>query len=98
MDIPPAGGCDGGNRTVGSGDLSLPPQKHGCTFHYNQANYGHVSGVVAKNGDKDIQAVVVLGRSGCRRDADSRSGGGTDGGRRRTVRRRRKIKLVGGIM
>ena len=31
--LPPAGGCDGGGRFAGGGDLHLPPPEHSCKIY-----------------------------------------------------------------
>ena len=77
VDIPPAGGRDGGSGTAGDGYLRPPPLQNGCTDHCGQANYGPMFGSIAETGDKDIQAVVVTQRSGCGRDAGGTLGGKT---------------------
>ena len=82
MDILPAGGCDDGSRTAGSGDIRLPLTEHGHTVHCDQARYGPVSGGGMETGAKDIQSLVGTGWGGCEKDADSGSGDRTSGGRR----------------
>ena len=44
MGISPAGGSDGRVGIVINGDLHLPPLEQSCTHHYDQVNYGPVSG------------------------------------------------------
>ena len=80
MDILPARGRDGGSGTAEGGDLRLPPPEHGRVVHFNQDHYGPMSGGGVETGAKDIQVLVVTGSSGCVRDADSGSGGGTNRG------------------
>ena len=60
MDIPPAGGHDGGSGTAGGGYLHLPPPEYGHTVHCNQSHYGPISGGGADTRAKDIQAVVGI--------------------------------------
>ena len=79
MGIPPTGGRDGGGRTTGGVDLSIPTLEHGCTVYCNQSHYVPVSGSEAEARVKGAQAVVVPGRVVCGRDADGGSGGRMDG-------------------
>ena len=81
MDITPTGGHDDGSGTAGGGDLRLLTPEHVFPFHCKHDHYGPVSGGGMGNRDKDIQAVVRTGQSGCGGDTDGISGGGTDVGR-----------------
>ena len=80
MDIPPAGGLDGGGGTIGGGDPCLPPPDHSRTVHCDQAHYGPVSGGGAAAGFKGVQAVVGSGQILLGGDVNVGSGGGTDVG------------------
>ena len=43
VDIPPAGGRNGGSTAAGVGYLRLPPPEHGYIVHCKQDHYGPVS-------------------------------------------------------
>ena len=77
MEIPPAGGHNGGDETVGGGDLHLPPPEHSRTVQCKQAHYGPVSGSGAATGAMGIQVVAGTGQGVCGGDEDSGLGGGT---------------------
>ena len=79
MGLSPSGGRDGGGRTAGGGDLSIPPPEHSRTFFCDQVHYGTVYGGRAESRVKGDQAVVGAGRTGYGGDADGGSGGRTDG-------------------
>ena len=79
VDIPSGGGCDGIGGPSGGGYLLLPPPENSDTVYCDQAYYGPVSGGRSENGATDPQAVVGARRVGYGGDANSGSGGGTDG-------------------
>ena len=76
-----AGRNSGRGGIAGGGYLHLPPPEHSHTVHYNEANYGPLSGDEAAAGVKGGQAVVGAGRLGLGGDADRGSGGEKEGGR-----------------
>ena len=80
MDIPPTGGRDDRNGTVGGRDPRILPPEQNFTVYCDQAHYGPVFGGGSDTGAKDIQAVVVTVMVRCRRHVDGSSGGGTGGG------------------
>ena len=96
MDIPPAGGRNGGGGAAGVGYQCLLPPEHSHTNYCNQAHYVTLSGGGAEARVKGEQAVVVAVRIGYGGDVDGESGGGTDegGGGVRTGLRGRQNKLV----
>ena len=67
-------------------------------IYCDKADYGPVPGGGVETGAKGVQSVAVTGQVGCGRDADGRSGGGTDGWgvSINMGQRRRKNKSVGG--
>ena len=64
VDIPPAGGRNGGGGTAGSVGLHLPPLEHSCTVYCDQAHYEPVSRDGADTRYTGIQAVVVTVQGG----------------------------------
>ena len=80
LGLPPSGGCHGGDRFAGCGDLRLPPQEHFRAVYCDWAYYGPVSGGEAEARAKGGNAVLGTGGSVFGGDADGDPGGGAYGG------------------
>ena len=78
--LPPTGGCNGGGRFTGGGDLRLPPTEHSHTIYCDYTYCVTMSGGEAEAGGKGGNAMVVTRGFGFVGDADSRPGGGADRG------------------
>ena len=61
LNIPSAGGGDGGGRNLGDRNLCRPPPEYCCTIYCDKAIYGPVSGVDAVARGVYFEAVVVAG-------------------------------------
>ena len=64
MDVSPTGGCDGGIRITGGGDLRLPYPEHIHTVNCDHAHYGPEFGNGAADGVNCGQVVVEAGQFG----------------------------------
>ena len=77
--LPPAGGFNSGVGLAGVGDLCLPMTEHSRIVYCDHEKYGPVYGSETEAGVKVVKEVVVTGRFRFGGDANSGSGGGTDG-------------------
>ena len=59
--FPPAGGCDGGGRFTGVGDLRLPFLEHSPKIYCDWAYYEPMSSGEWEAGSKVVNAMVVTG-------------------------------------